>query len=110
MSNLITTERMEAAILYLCRTDEALAKARARYNGLKEQCSTIKALAYQRSLSTVAAQKAQDAAASEQYRHHLATLEQAEYDYLLLATRRQTELAIIDCWRSLNAAKNKGML
>ncbi len=96
--------------MYLVKTDEALAKAKALSNSLRESIKVVKAMAYQRSLSAVAAQKEQDALSSQQYREHLDRLREADYDFLLLQTRRETECAIIDCWRSLNAAKNKGMI
>lgn len=110
MSSVITTERMEQAVLYLSRTDEALAKARACYNGLKETAKVVKAMAYQRSLSSVAAQKEQDAVSSANYRDHLRRMEEAEYDFLLIQTKRETEITVIDCWRSLNAARSRGIL
>jgi hypothetical protein len=110
VSSVINTERMEQAVLYLCSTDEQLARCRARFNGLKEQIKVVKSMAYQRSISTVAATKEQDAYSSSQYREHLQKMHDAEYDFMLIATKRETELTIIDCWRSLNAAKNKGVL
>jgi hypothetical protein len=101
---------MEEAVLYLSRTDEALASARARFNGLRESAKVVKAMAYQRSISSVAAQKEQDAISSAQYREHLNKMQDAEYEYMLLQTKRETETVIIDCWRSLNAARTKGIL
>jgi len=109
-SLIITDARMEKAVIYLSRTDDQLAAAKARFNGLKETAKVVKALAYQRSLNAVAAQKEQDAISSPQYREHLAKMEAAELDYLLLATKRETEIVIIDCWRSLNAARTKGLI
>jgi hypothetical protein len=106
----VTTDRMEQAVLYLCSTDEQYASSRARYNGLKEQAKVVKAMAFLRSISTSQTQKEQDSLSSPTYRDHIRKMEEAEYEYLLIQTRRETELTIIDCWRSLNSAKSKGML
>lgn len=98
---------MEAALEYLAETDEDMARLRALHNGLVNQKNTIRALAFMNVKDGPVAQKEHAANMSFQYQTHLEKIEVAEIEMLTMQNRRQTQELIIDCWRSLNAARNR---
>jgi hypothetical protein len=106
----ITKDRMEEAILFLAHSDVDYARARTLYEGLSEQRKTVKAANFLRSGAGSAAAREQDSYNSFEYKAHLEKMEVAQLEYLTLQAKRTTEAIIIDCWRSLNAARNKGQL
>lgn len=106
----ITRDTMERAVAYLAETDEPFARAKALYEGLCEQKKIIKANNYQQSRETTASAREHAAYNSMEYRRHLDKIQDANVDYLLLQARRATQVTVIDCWRSLNAARNKGQI
>ena len=106
----IDQEKMEEALQFLSESDEEYASLRALVQGLDRQTRTIKAIAFERAREGSAAAKEQAAYASIQYREHLQKIELAERECLILQERRNTAVTTIDCWRSLNAARNRGMM
>jgi len=106
----ITREKMEEAVDYLAGTDEDYARAKTLFDGLSEQRKTIKANCFMRAGEGSAAAKEQVAYQMPDYVMHLQKMETAELEYLTLHAKRQTAVVIIDCWRSLNAARNKGQV
>jgi hypothetical protein len=103
----ITRGSMEAALQYLAETDEEMARLRALHNGLTNQKATIRAMAFMGAKEGPVAQKEHAACLSFQYQQHLEKIELAEIEMLTMQNRRQTQELIIDCWRSLNAARNR---
>ena len=104
----INQDDMERAVEYLANSDEDYARAKALYDGLMEQRKVVKAKAFLRSREGPQTAKEQDAYASQAYQEHLQKIEVANLEYLTLHTKRSTETIVIDCWRSLNAARRKG--
>lgn len=106
----IDRERMEQAVDYLARTDLEYARARALYEGFTEQRKVVKARQFSQSRASSMTGKEQDAYNSMHYQQHLQKIQDAHIEYLTLQAKRATETTIIDCWRSLNAARNKGQI
>lgn len=105
---MITQERMEKAVMFLSETDQELARRKAYFNGLDRQTKTVKAMAFMRSGESSVTAKEQAALVSPAYRDHLQRVTEAEQEFLTLNEQRHTEVIVIDCWRSLNAARNRG--
>ena len=105
----ISNERMERALNFLVETDREYADARALMEGLKDQSKIIRGQALLRTAGTVAEREAL-AYTSPEYVAHIAKLKDATQDYHYLAAKRSTESAVIDCWRSLNSARTKGLI
>lgn len=103
----ITRDTMEQALMYLARTDEDYARARAYRDGLEDQKKVILASVFMRANGNSAAANKEIAYNSMEYRQHLERWEQANLEYLTLQAKRQTAELQIDCWRSLNAARNR---
>ncbi len=106
----ITTEEMEKNVMYLAETDAEMARSKAFFHGLDRQTKTIKAMQFMRSNESSATAREQAALVSPSYREHLVRVQDAETDYLTLAEKRATAIVLIDCWRSLNAARNRGSM
>ena len=105
----ITTDEMEKAVLYLSETDEELARRKAYFSGLDRQTKSIKAMAFMRSNESSVTAREQAAFVSPPYRQHLDQIQIAEQEYLTLHEKRATAVITIDCWRSLNAARSRGI-
>ena len=96
--------------MFLAESDENYAKAKSLHEGLVNQLKTIKAIAFGRSMASSASAKEQDAYRSRDYQYHLEKIERASVDYLTLQAKRYTAATVIDCWRSLNAARSRGQI
>lgn len=107
---LVNAADMEAALEFLSSTDEEYARKQALYTGLDEQTKSVKAQIAQMSKGTSAAAKEMFALQSDAYRQHLNKVQNAHTDYLILKAQRSTQSVVIDCWRSLNSARNKGQV
>lgn len=107
---MISLNRMEKALTYLAETDEPYARVRALVAGLERQKTTIKAQAFRRAKDGPVSQKEAIATTSHEYQEHLKSIEVAEIEMFIMQNKRGTEHAVIDCWRSLNAARNKGQI
>ena len=106
----INANDMEAALQFLADTDEDYARKQALYSGLDEQTKSVKAQIAQMSKGSSAAAKEMFALQSNEYKRHLTKVEDAHIDYLILKNQRSTQEKVIDCWRSLNSARNKGQI
>lgn len=105
---LITNQKLEKALKYLCETDLSCAKAQALAEGLKKGFSVVKAIAFTESKETSAAAKEQGAYRSTEYIKHKNDWENALADYLFIKNKRDTAVLITDIWRSENSSRNKG--
>ena len=101
----VTELEMEAALLFLAESDERYARAKALHSGLTEQRKIVKAQCFLASGASSATAREQEAYASPRYADHITKITSAEQDYLFLQAQRTTQATIIDCWRSLNAAR-----
>lgn len=101
--------KMEEALEFLATTDQEYARLRALANGLDRQLKTIRALAFRAANreSSVAARE-HEACGNPMYTEHLRKIEMVETEFYTLHERRNTAVVTIDCWRSLNAARNRG--
>lgn len=105
----IDQTKMEEALQFLATTDEDYARLRALANGLDRQLKTIKALAFRASREQSVGAREHDACCNPMYTEHLKKIEVVETEFYTLHERRNTAVVTIDCWRSLNAARNRGM-
>ena len=101
---------MERALQYLADSDVDFARAKTLYDGLMLQRKTVKANCFLRAGDGSAASKEQAAYQMPDYVMHLQKIETANLEYLTLLAQRSTAVTVIDCWRSLNAARNKGQI
>lgn len=104
---MITYENAESALKYLIDTDEEYARTKTLYDALNDQKKSIQALEYGK-LSGTAAEKTQQALASDNYQSHLHAIRDAQIDFETVRAKRISQQAVIDMWRSLNSARNKG--
>lgn len=104
---MISEDRVEKALTFLRQTDELCAKAKALMKGLDDQKKTVHAI---QSLNAEGAQGAKDkvAFASPEYSAHLEKVASSIYDYEELKNRRDTEILVIETWRSMNANQRRG--
>ena len=104
---MINYEGAEAALNYLISTDEEYARAKTLYDALCEQKKTIAAIEYGK-LTGTAAEKTQRALASDNYQSHLQAIRDAQIEFETVRARRISNQAVIEMWRSVNSARNKG--
>jgi hypothetical protein len=101
---------MENDLGFMAATDESYAKAKALHEGLKEQSKTVKAMVFMRSMEKSATAKEQSALSSMDFIRHQSKIDDAALELYTLHAKRLTTSLRIDCWRSLNAARNKGQI
>lgn len=106
---MISKERLEKALTYLAETDEQEADLKANADGAKRAMDAVFAMVAAHSQGTVLER---EAAAYESKRY-----QDAESHYLCclaehgaIKNKRATETILIEVWRSLNAARNKGQI
>ncbi len=104
---MITYDDADLAIKYLVSTDEELGRAKTLYEGLYEQKKTIQAVQFLKS-SGSAAERTQKALASEEYQEHLMIIKDAQIEFEILRNKRQSQVSVIDMWRSVNSSMKMG--
>jgi len=97
----------DAAIKYLVSTDEELGRAKTLYDGLYDQKKTIQAVQFLKATGS-AAERTQRALASVEYQEHLMLIKDAQIDFEILRNKRQSQVSVIDMWRSVNSNQRKG--
>ena len=97
----------EVALNYLVNTDEEFARAKTLSDALYEQKKTIQAIQFLNATGS-AADKTQQALASQEYQEHLGMIKDAQIEFETLRNKRLTKMSIIDMWRSVQSAMNKG--
>ena len=97
----------EIALQFMVDTDDDFARAKTLYDALCEQKKSIAALEYGK-LTGSAAEKNQQALASEVYQLHLRSIRDAQIEFEILRSKRLTNMCIIDMWRSVNSNQRKG--
>lgn len=106
----VTAQDMEKALQFLAETDVDYAQKQALYSGLDEQSKTVRAQIGFMCKEKTGTAKEMFALQSDAYKKHLNKLQNAQTDYLILRAQRSTQATVIDCWRSLNSARNKGQI
>ena len=97
----------ETALNYLVNTDEEAARAKALYDGLYEQRKTVRAMQFLNATGS-AAERTEKANGSIEYQEHLKAIKDAQLDYEILRNKRQSQVSVIDMWRSVNSNQRKG--
>ena len=97
----------EKAIKYLVATDEELGRAKTLYDGLYDQKKTIQAIQFLKATGS-AAERTQRALASDEYIGHLLIIKDAQIEFEILRNKRQSQISVIDMWRSVNSNQRKG--
>ena len=97
----------DAALQYLVSTDEDLARTKTLYEALYEQKKTIQAIQFLNA-SGSAAERTQKALASNEYIEHLGIIKDAQIEFEILRNKRQSQVSVIDMWRSVNSNQKKG--
>ena len=97
----------EDALNYLAGTDEEYARAKTLYDALCEQKKSVAAIEYGK-LQGSAAEKTQQALASDPYQNHLKAMMDAHLEFEIVRNKRITNQAVIEMWRSVNSARQKG--
>lgn len=104
---MINDERLGRALAYLVDTDETAAHFKADTVRAEYKAKAIKDAVYLRLSGSVAdrqAQAAQDVAYQEAMEHYFAMLAQSEH----VRNKRQTEIIVVELWRSTNANRRAG--
>lgn len=106
---MITTKRMEQALTYLAETDDKAAYHKAHAARTEYKAKSIRQAMFLRHSGTVAERQAL-AESSDEYQEALATYFEALREYEHVRNKRATEAIVIDVWRSVNSARNKGQI
>ena len=104
---MISEDRVEKSLKFLRETDTLAANARAMMVGLDDQKKTIFAVEYVNATGSQG-DKAEIARSSTAYIEHLKKYKDSVFDYEELRNRRQTEVLIVETWRSQNANMRRG--
>ena len=91
-------------------SDEEYARCRARHDSLCNARAVVRSKLFMGSAEKSATAREHQAQNSQYYRDHLELIDNANADMLILQNKRSTAHTLIDCWRSLNAARNKGQI
>lgn len=107
MSDLVSDERVEKAMVYLAETDLPAAQAKARAKSLEQFGKTVKAFGFLEANGTVAEREA-TALTTKEYQDYLSQYEAAVVESEQFANKRATEAGIREVWRSLQANRRQG--
>lgn len=106
---MISEERISKSLKYLAETDEPAAKAKSYMLGLEEQIKSIKGILFvQLPQGMTVAEKDARVYAHEEYQNHIKKYEGAVHDFETMKNKRDTEVLIVEVWRSENANRRKG--
>lgn len=106
---MITTKRMEQALTYLAETDDKAAYHKAHVARTEYKAKAIKQSVFLHCTGTVAERTAL-ADKSEQYKEAMSAYFEALREFEHVRNKRATEAIVIDVWRSVNSARNKGQI
>lgn len=104
---MITDEKVEKALNYMAETDKEFANAHGLLEGLKRQTKTIEGAIFLTTKGTIPERMAQ-VHTDQAYIDHTHKISEANYDYELLKTRRNTAELIIEVWRTESANQRRG--
>ena len=105
----ISTKRMDLALHYLAETDAQCAELRANHARAEYMAKSVRNAIFAASDGTVADRNAAAENSPEYEEAKLAEF-QAFQEYEAMKNKRATESIVIDVWRSLNSARNKGQI
>jgi hypothetical protein len=107
---MINKERMVKALTYLAETDEECAALRADHARAKFRAESICNAQKQASTAKTVAERQTEAEISKAHTDAKLAEFEAFFAYESMKNKRATECIVIDTWRSLNAARNKGQI
>ena len=105
----LTYARVERALTYLAETDELFAKAKADVERSKHKAKAVFAAMFARNMGTVKEREC-EAEMHPQYQEALEDHFKAVEEYEFLRNKRNLEELVIEVWRSVNSARNKGQI
>ncbi len=105
---MISEDRLQKALTYLAETDQSMGKAKAFMMEVEKLEKMI--ISYNMLESTQKSNplKESEARTSQGYKEWLAKYSSAVEDYQTLYNKRNTEITIVEVWRSLNSSRNRG--
>lgn len=106
-SEIVSDEKVEAALLWLEQNSDAGANAMARRAALEQKRKTVHAIAYAEASGTVADRNA-EAYASKEFQGVTEEIQAAEYDVQIYKTKLKRAELIIEVWRTQNANNRRG--
>jgi hypothetical protein len=105
----VTDELAEKALKRLADTDNLAAELHLKAERAKFKADAIHAAIFLRTEGNVAERKAV-ADTHEDYAREMTEYFDTLQAYEALKNERGRKVIVIDCWRSLNSARNKGLL
>lgn len=108
MGREITQERMEAALQYLIDTDFEYAELDGAVKNAENKADLSKQIAYVRAEGSNIKEREAVAGTSTAYQNALDEHTAAYIAFKKVKAKRDTAQAVIDVWRSLNAARRQG--
>ena len=105
----VTDEIMEAALKRLAQTDDLAAELHTKTERAEFKAEAIKDASFLRQTGNVEERKAA-ARQSSEYEAAMEDYFGALQAYEALRNERTRKVIVIDVWRSLNSARNKGLL
>jgi hypothetical protein len=109
MEIMISKERMEQSLRYLAETDEQFADLKTAVERTKMKAKAIWGAIASRASGTVL-ERESTADNHDSYDTAMAAHFTALKEFEHIKNKRVTETIVIDVWRSLNAARNKGQI
>jgi len=107
---MISFEKRDSCLEFLAATDAPLATAKAYMLGMEDQKYTILSTEQIESKHKAIGNKKADAYTTKAYFDWCKKHRDSVYDYELLRNQRTTALLFIECWRSENSARTKGLI
>jgi hypothetical protein len=106
---LVTDERLETALGRLAKTDAMSAELHMRVERAEFKAKAVKDAVFLRSDGT-AGERSAKAGTAEDYTTAMDEYFAALQAYETMKNERSREVLVIEVWRSLNSARNKGLL
>jgi len=106
---LVTDEILEAALKRLASTDDLVAELHVKADRAEFKAKAIKDAIFLRSEGT-AGERSALAGTNTEYTEAMNTYFEALQAHEALRNERARKVIVIDVWRSLNSARNKGLL
>ena len=109
MDMLIPNERLEQALKKLAHTDAPVAGLHAEVERAEFRAKAIKDAIFLRSEGSVAERNA-IAGTHVEYAAAMETYFAALQAFEVMRNERSREVIVVECWRSMNSARTKGMV
>jgi len=106
---LVSDERLETALSRLAKTDALSAELHMKAERAEFKAKAVKDAIFLRSEGAVAERQAK-AGISDEYTAAMEDYFAAVQAYDTIKNERAREVLVIEVWRSLNSARNKGLL